>query len=358
MKKQIASGVMAFVLAASANGYLLFAGYDTTIFAEETETEASETAKLTDEQMLGTWEGIYTGYTGSSSNHVERKITLNIYDCTNGAVKGVAEVTSSEGTKYYFTGKYDKKTGKMTFKGQKWILNYPNFGFGSFSGTVDPDTLTYTGNVDGSSDKICEIKKISDDHENIAIDINNVCREWVGEYDGRSDKTIVRRNYRMSITDIAEDGTIKGTAVLSPSEKADEQYAETGSYYFKGKIDAGTGIITLQGNEWIEHPKSENFSFVELAGRVDANIIDGFSDNSDVSGVDNGIWKMESATVTEGDLDFDNGVTVNDLLIMKRYILMDIDFSQAMINLSDMTGDGIVNSTDFNRLYNNIVNGR
>ena len=52
MKKRIASGVMAFVLAASANGYLLSAGYDTTIFAEETETEASETAKLTDEQML------------------------------------------------------------------------------------------------------------------------------------------------------------------------------------------------------------------------------------------------------------------------------------------------------------------
>ena len=354
MKKQIASGIMAFVLAASANGYLFSAGYADSIFAED--TEVTETAAVTDEQILGTWEGYYTGY--SESERIKRTISLNIYECTDGAFKGVADVTSSEGLKYYFTGNYNAETGKMSFEGKKWIVNYLNYAFSEFIGSLDPSGFVFTGLADGEEDREFEIKKISAAHTNIAVDLKNVCREWVGEYDGMSDGVLVRRNYRLSITDIDEDGKIKGSAVLSPSEKAEAKYAETGSYYFEGTIDESTGIIHLQGNEWIEHPKSEDFIFVILDGRVDANIIDGYVDNSDDDDLDNGIWKMESARVTEGDLDFDNGVTVNDLIIMKRYILMDLDFSQAMINLSDMTGDGVVNSSDFNRLHYMILNGK
>ena len=65
---------------------------------------------------------------------------------------------------------------------------------------------------------------------------------------------------------------------------------------------------------------------------------------------------MEATDIIVGDVNYDNMISADDLLVMKRYILMEVDFSQAMINLSDMNGDGVLNIIDFNKVVNTLVN--
>ena len=346
---KVLSGISALALAfAAAAGTDAFNGINT-VFAEDTaattETEA-EVQNLTDEQIKGTWEGFYTGY--SNSVNIERTIKLDIYDCTDGKIKGFATITSTEHEKYYFTGSYNSKTGKMTFKGQSWEENAEDWGFASFSGTVDPLDNSYSGTVDSSSAKPFKIAKKNDDFTDMKIKKENIHRQWVGEYDGYSGEVVVRRNYKFTIDDISDDNKITGTAYFSPSEKADQQYAETGSYKFSGSISEDNSNINLQGFEWIEHPAMENFDFVKLNGF--------FHDDKIVGVSEKGIWSMEATDIIVGDVNYDNMISADDLLIMKRYILMEVDFSQAMINLSDMNGDGVLNIIDFNKVVNTLVN--
>ena len=346
---KVLSGISALALAfAAAAGTDAFNGIST-VFAEDaaatTETEA-EVQKLTDEQIKGTWEGFYTGY--SNSTNIERTIKLDIYDCTDGKIKGFATITSEEHERYYFTGSYNSETGKMTFKGQSWEENAEDWGFASFSGTVDPTDKSYSGVTDSSSAKPFKIAKKNDDFTDMKIKKENIHRQWVGEYDGYSGEVVVRRNYKFTIDDISDDNKITGTAYFSPSEKADQQYAETGSYKFSGSISEESGNINMQGFEWIEHPESSNFSFVKLNGF--------FHDDKIVGVSEEGIWSMEATDIIVGDVNYDNMISADDLLIMKRYILVEVDFSQAMINLSDMNGDGVLNIIDFNKVVNTLVN--
>ena len=346
---KVLSGISALALAfAAAAGTDAFNGINT-VFAEDTaattETEA-EVQKLTDEQIKGTWEGFYTGY--SNSTNIERTIKLDIYDCTDGKIKGFATITSEEHEKYYFTGNYNSETGKMNFEGKSWEENADGWGFASFSGTVDPTDKSYSGVTDSSSAKPFKLTKKSDDFTDMKIKKENIHRQWVGEYDGCSGDIVVRRNYKFTIDDISDDNKITGTAYFSPSEKADQQYAETGSYKFSGSISEDNSNINLQGFEWIEHPISENFDFVKLNGFFRGDKISGASEH--------GIWSMEATDIIVGDVNYDNMISADDLLIMKRYILMEVDFSQAMINLSDMNGDGVLNIIDFNKVVNTLVN--
>ena len=347
---KVLSGISALALAfAAAAGTDAFYGNGiNTVFAEDTAAEAETTAEvqnLTDEQIKGTWEGYYTGT--ADDVEIERKIKLNIYDCSDGNLKGFATITSEEHEKYYFTGTYDSKTGEMYFIGELWEENSNNWGFGSFSGTVDPKDKSCSGSFDSSS-KTFKITKTSDDFTDRKIKKENVHRQWVGEYDGSNGEIVVRRNYKFTIDDITDEGKVTGSAYFSPSEKADQQYAETGSYKFSGTINEENGYITMQGFEWIEHPVSENFDFIKLDGFFDDNKIVGLSEE--------GIWNMEATDITNGDVNYDNKIGADDLLIMKRYILMEVDFSQAMINLSDMNGDGVLNIIDFNKVVNTLVN--
>ena len=56
------------------------------------------------------------------------------------------------------------------------------------------------------------------------------------------------------------------------------------------------------------------------------------------------------------DINEDNKVDVSDLLIFKRYLLLDIELSGAMKKITDINGDSSVNVFDFIRLKNIVLN--
>ena len=238
--------------------------------------------------MYGTWEGTYTG--NLNSTKVERKLKLNIDNCTgNGTVEGFATIDEGKNGSYFFSGSIDFETGEISFEGTDWINNPSGFGFASFSGTLQKESAAISGEVDNDSGKTFHLTRTSEQYETKQIKLNQIPRDWSGEYDGVYNSTVVRRNYEFHITELNEDGTVKGTAILSPSEKANAAYAANGSYLFKGTIDARRGKIKMQGYEWTDYPLGyDNFSFVKLEGFFDLSSgkIDGTSEN--------GIWEMHA----------------------------------------------------------------
>ena len=119
--------------------------------------------------------------------------------------------------------------------------------------------------------------------------IKGVPLDWTGEYDGNSGSTVVRRNYEMHITEIHDNGTIDGKAILSPSEKASAELGATGSYYFSGTLDIAEGTINLQGYEWIDYPvggDTGGWDFIYLTGTID------YAKGSISGTSENGIWEM------------------------------------------------------------------
>ncbi len=153
------------------------------------------------------------------------------------------------------------------------------------------------------------------------FEIDQLPMRWSGEYDGQSDDIAVRRNLEIRVQEVAEDYSFTGTAVISPSDKSDAQYAVNGSYYIKGTIDPETGKISASGYEWIDRPSS-NFSFVQLSGNINPETfaIEGETDK--------GIWLMEPVQFHYEDLcgAWDGTYTGNkNSTNIEREIRLDID---------------------------------
>ena len=319
------------------------------VYAEDTETAVTaETEKFAPSLILGTWEGNYIGT--ANSTKIERTITLNIDICNeDGTFSGYTNVTSSEGQTFAINGEYDAETQTFNFKGTEWLKNMNDWSLTSFNGIYDPKTGSVSGTREDDSDMTFSIKKISDKYTATSIDINKICRDWYGEYDGSSDTTTVRRNIRISISEISEDGTVNGTAIFSPSDKSAAEFALDGSYYIEGTIEPRYGRIEMQGYEWIEEPATENFTFIEFLGCVNENVIDGTTEE--------GIWHMESTNVLKGDLNFDNKIGIEDLVILTKY-LHNVEgggFNKTLFYYADMNDDGSVDVFDHILLRNALL---
>lgn len=316
-------------------GIAMVAGNVTTVFAEEevfgenentqeqvgsddenvggkTESEEgtvySSDNAVSKNDLYGTWSGTYTGAIGTES--IQRDITLYVDLCDDdGVIEGIAQIDN--GPKYFFDGKVDFSTGQLSFKGTDFIGDSQNFTFVSFSGALDKETNTISGIVDDveegeeKEDSVFRLTKTSENYETNRLDISTIQKDWSGEYDGRDGNKIVRRNYEMHFTDIQEDGTVKGTAIISPSEKASASYGANGSYLLQGKIDSRRGKITLQGYEWTDYPLGyDSFDFILLEGFLDAGagVISGTSEE--------GIWNMH--VIDYGDVNVISGFALGE----------------------------------------------
>lgn len=298
-------------------------------------TQAPTKAPLTAAQIIGVWEGEYSGTLNSSV--VKRAIRVIVTECgEDGKFKGCASVTSTPGMQYKLKGSVDFETGDMEFIGTDWLVNLNNFGFAGFAGSIDYSKKEYSGLIDDEEDRDFCLKK-TEDTVPFILDSAAVSREWYGEYDGSSGSVTVRRNIKISISEISETGHVKGMAIFSPSDKSEAQYALDGSYYLEGEYYPEYGFIKMQGNEWIDKPDTD-FDFIELFGNVSDGVIDGVTEN--------GIWSMTSTKIIKGDLNFDNKIDVADLVIMQRYLLADFDFNKSLFYYADMNNDGNVDAFD------------
>ncbi len=254
----------------------------------------------------GTWEGYYLGK--QNNNLIQRSLTLyidRVYD--DGTFEGFARITGQAHGSYCFEGEWDVD-GTFSFHGTEWIEgpNPRNFTYSSFTGTVENDSMT--GIADGVSSRALNLTKTSEEYISMRIDLEQIPRNWKGEYDGRDeDGTVVRRNYEIHINRIDENGEITGTAEFTPSPKAPPEYGYTGAYYFGATVNARTGRIDLQGNKWNIKP-TPNFIFIKMNGTIAA-------DYSTIEGTtENGIWYMESQETSNMSLyiDDDNILSTSD----------------------------------------------
>ena len=255
-------------------------------YAAEDAAVEETVVPVTAEDLIGTWEGVYSGTNGSTP--IDRNYRIEIDNCTeDGKIEGYACVEVGELGEYWFDGTVDYETGAIEFKGIEWYNNPGNLGFAGFSGTVNAEESEISGVIDGKKDRLFSLEKISDTYTERRIDLDSIPLRWNGEYDGHSGDVIVRRNYEIRVQEVAENGTFNGTAFISPSEVEDPEFGVYGSYYIKGKINERTGKIDAKGYEWIERP-DDNFSFVDLYGYINAEsyCVEGNTEY--------GIWLMDS----------------------------------------------------------------
>ena len=216
--------------------------------------------------------------------------TFRVYiDYVNGIqIEGFASIDHDTNGRYFLSGSCDS-SGNISFTGTEWIDNPSGFGFASFVGTVSGNVIQ--GSVEGDSSRPFTLTKVSDAYESYRVNANTLPRDWKGEYDGYSGSVVVRRNIEFHIEAI--DGeNVTGTAIISPSEKADSALGANGSYQFRATVDFQKGRITFQGHTWIDYPVGgggvSNWSFVYLSGSFLEN-------GTRISGTsDNGIWEMEA----------------------------------------------------------------
>lgn len=244
---------------------------------------------VTNENLLGVWEGTYTGHSGSTP--IVREIKLNIDSCdVDGYFEGFAEIDQGTNGIYFLKGNMNIETGEISFWGDTWLSNQQNLSFSDFTGSF-VNTSLISGIVSGNSNQPFEIRKTSDVFVSYRLDMDTLQCDWEGEYDGTDGYVVVRRDYEIHITDVDEQGNISGKAIIHPSSKASAVYGANGSYIFNGTVDFRTGKIQLQGTEWIDYPVSSstgNWSFVYLEGFIERF-------NNTISGIsDNGIWEMHA----------------------------------------------------------------
>lgn len=271
-------------------------------------TSISAQADVVNEQpdasnIIGEWSGSYDGT--SHGKTIKRLISIDIEYCDdNGSIKGIAEIDSGVNGKYTFSGDIDYYDNKISLEGDTWINNPSNFGFSKFIGTYDENSNKIEGSLDNDDKRSFLITKERDNSSN-NISVEDFPKDYSGEYDGNSGNIVVRRNIEIHITDIKDNGAIKGTAVISPSDKADKQYGANGSYYFGGVLSKNTGIISIsmQGNEWIDYPvQYDHFGFIKLAGHYNSN-------SKSISGVSEyGIWEMKP--IDYSDVKTESGFTL------------------------------------------------
>lgn len=350
--KKIVSTLLAMTMIGAA-------GIPTTMAAEteNTAVTAAETTEaapaITADTIKGIWKGSFLGYAEGGSL-IERETTLNIDKCdADGKFSGLAEITSVENESYFFEGSCNFETGAFSFNGVEWRVNIEDWSMYPFNGKIDPTNNTLSGTRNKDAKSTFSFEKTSDDFISYTIDPSKISREWYGEYDGCSGDVVVKRNILISITDIAEDGKIKGYAKFTPSDKAAAEYGRIGSYYFDGTLDNRFGIIKFKGNEWIDYPALEgeteaNYQMFAFKGAINGNSIIGDSEC--------GLWTMESTSILKGDLNFDNKLGVEDLVILKKYLLNDETvFNKTLFYTADMNDDDSVDVFDLIELRKAVI---
>lgn len=81
----------------------------------------------------------------------------------------------------------------------------------------------------------------------------NLEGDWIGTYTAAGD----RGEVTLSITEMADDGTISGVYSWTP-EKVSE-YRQPGSYHVSGTIAEDTLLLNLKAGEWINKPDKASF---------------------------------------------------------------------------------------------------
>ena len=141
MKKKV------FISVLTVTSMMLSCGRITTFAAEnDTDIAVAESiteANITPQMIIGVWEGTYDGGT-DTGELVKRSIVFNVTECSeDGSFGGVADVTSTEGERYIFSGNCDFKTGAVTMQGNEWIIDYNQWNFLKFTGTYDTNFKSY-----------------------------------------------------------------------------------------------------------------------------------------------------------------------------------------------------------------------
>ena len=256
---------------------------------------------ISQNDILGTWEGHYTGNNGSTT--IERKLNINIQTYNDkssvGKFSGIASVDDNKNGNYYFEGTVEKNSnGKIVFKfkGKTWRNNPNNFGFPAFEGTFGSSRKLIVGTCDGDSDKTFDLEHKSTQVIKSEVPASQVAEYWTGEYDGYSGNVVVRRNLKMHKVSI-QNGEIQGVMRFLPSSKADASYGATGRYYFKGTYDEKLATFKIQGYEWIEYPAGDssvsNWTFVKLNGYIDTTTM------TIIGSSENGMWGMRVSNAAE-----------------------------------------------------------
>ncbi len=263
--------------------------------AEDADLTPDESVPFLESDLCGSWTGTYIG--SDSSSYVTRDISLDIYSCDteSGMFEGTAVIDNGENGEFFFTGTINLETRELSFSGENWIENPGNFSMNTFNGIVSEDYDSIVGMVGEEQKRIFYLEKTSSEFVSLAVDPADVPLDWTGVYDGNDGTDVVRYNFELHIQNIEEDGNISGTAIVSPSDKADLSEGANGSCLFSGTIDYRYGGIHIQEYEWTDYPGNSHSSwpFVILTGTIDRNsgTIEGIScDSEDESEI--GIWSM------------------------------------------------------------------
>ncbi len=282
--------------------------YPVSSSAEEINLTSDGSAVPPESDLCGSWTGIYID--SDDSGYVTRDIFLNIYSCDteNGMFEGTAELDKGENGVYFFTGTMNLETRELSFSGENWIENPNDFPLNTFEGIVSQNYDSIVGTVGDGENRIFSLSKSSGDFVSLEMNPVSIPLDWTGEYDDNDGTAVVRYNFEMHIQNMNDDGNISGTAIISPSDKADLSDGENGSCQFSGTIDYRYGGIHIQGNEWTDYA-DHNFSswpFASLTGTIDldSGTIEGISYDSD-NDSEIGIWSMTMMDYLS--FDFDSG---------------------------------------------------
>lgn len=119
--------------------FSFFANTGITGYAESDDSVISATeVTIETEDIIGTWEGIYYGNSGSGL--IDRNYRIEIDKCTeDGKIEGYASVESGELGEYWFDGNINYETGEISFEGTEWYNNPQSLSFASFKGFINPE---------------------------------------------------------------------------------------------------------------------------------------------------------------------------------------------------------------------------
>ena len=307
--------------------------------AQETEISSS----VTNDGILGTWNGTYDGHYGSDI--IKRDFAISVGKFVEGEISGVAYINDGVDGSYFFTGYLDPDTGEISFYGQDWYDNPGGFDFSDYEGNYDAKTGTINGIVDRNEQRTFSLSKISDDYEDTSISREDVLSLWTGEYDGNGPSGVCRRNIEIEITSASEEGDIEAKVYISPSDLADIYDSVFGRYYANGTIDYESGVVHLQGYEWIWYPVPavegnthavDNFVFIEFDGRLVAGEgkITGYTEY--------GLWEMQNTSLDGSVIaaELAENVKVGDRIGIGKYDTDGYDDDEESLQWTVLDKDG------------------
>lgn len=99
---------------------------------------------------------------------------------------------------------------------------------------------------------------------------NDILGSWYGQYTGYSGTVNVERYMHMTITNCDENGNFEGMASVTTVENQGFDYQWI-KYYFKGSVNFNNNYFHMQGDSKIDSNASENWSFADFHGYLQAN---------------------------------------------------------------------------------------